>query len=562
MSFGSISIRARLISAFSMFLLALAGICTFSVNRIAVVNEFSTEMAHNWMPSIHAIGALNKEFSDLGAITMKHVLSTSDADMARVEKELSDTVARIEEERSKYEKLISSSQERALYDTFSEQFLEFIKAKDTALGLSRRNDNEQARDYINAKVVPLLDAVDETLGKLVAMNLRGGENASLKGDEVYSQTMSRILVSAAIIMLAGISGAVLIVRSISRGISSVVAPMQQLAGGNLDVTIPSRGEKTEIGTIADAVQVFKLALIERRQLEEEAKTKEAEASAERRRMRNELADTFQSAVGGLVQSLSAAATEMEASAQSMTSIADQTSRQSVTVASAAEQTSSNVQTVAAATEELSISIREIASQVAHSSRISGQAVQDAQRANDTVQTLASAADQIGNVVSLIHSIAGQTNLLALNATIEAARAGDAGKGFAVVATEVKELASQTAKATEDISHQIGSVQQATERAVQAIHSVVQTIGEMSQISVAIAAAMDEQGAATSEIARNVQEAARGTEQVTGSIGTVQQGAAETGVAATQVMGSAQELARSSSILSHEVSNFLSGIRAA
>jgi methyl-accepting chemotaxis protein len=218
--------------------------------------------------------------------------------------------------------------------------------------------------------------------------------------------------------------------------------------------------------------------------------------------------------------------------------------------------------VAAATEELSISIREIAGQVTQSSQIAERAVQGAQRTNGTVQELAAMADKIGNVVQLISTIAGQTNLLALNATIEAARAGEAGKGFAVVASEVKDLATQTARATEEISTQIGSVQQATQQTVQAIQEIARTITEMSQISVSIAAAMEEQGAATAEIARNVQEAARGTEAVTGTIVDVQHGAGETGAAASQVLGAAQELARHSNDLSHEVNTFLSGVKAA
>ncbi|HZH50239.1 MAG TPA: cache domain-containing protein [Microvirga sp.] len=350
-------------------------------------------------------------------------------------------------------------------------------------------------------------------------------------------------------------------RSISRPIGRLVENMSSLTRGDLDASIEGAERKDEIGTMARAVQVFKDALIAKRTADEQAAL-ELDAKMRRAQALDHLTKQFEANVSAMTQSLSAAAAEMEATAQSMTAIADQTTDQTVSVASAVQQTSANVQTVAAATEELSISIREIASQVAESSRIAGQAVEDAKRTDLTVQTLASTAEKIGNVIQLINNIASQTNLLALNATIEAARAGEAGKGFAVVAAEVKELASQTSKATEEISAQIAAIQQATGDSVGAIQGIVRTIGQMSQISTAIAAAMEEQGAATAEISRNVQEAAHGTDLVSGNIADVRQGAGETGAAAAQVLAAAQELAHHSASLGSEVDRFLSGVKAA
>ena len=368
-----------------------------------------------------------------------------------------------------------------------------------------------------------------------------------------------IFVAAAAVALIGI--AFVLGRSISNPIQKLVASMRALAGGNLDVPVEGTSRRDEIGVMAGAVQVFKQALIDKKRADEEAAL-EADAKARRAQRLDELAKRFEMNVSSLTQGLSSAATEMEATAQSMAATAEQTNHQSTTVASAAERTAANVQTVAAATEELSISTREIADRVAHSAQIAKVAVDGAKRTDSTVQALVATAERIGNVVQLINTIAGQTNLLALNATIEAARAGEAGRGFAVVASEVKELAGQTTKATEEISVQIAEIQQATQEAAEAIQGIGRTIDEMSSVSTAIAAAVEQQGAATNEIARNVQEAARGTEAVSGNIVEVKQGAGQTGAAASQVLGAAQELARHSNDLGREVEAFLTSVKAA
>jgi methyl-accepting chemotaxis protein len=362
-------------------------------------------------------------------------------------------------------------------------------------------------------------------------------------------------------IVVGVGAAILLVRDVSAGITSIVLPMQALGTGDLTANVPHQGEKTEIGTMADSLQVFKQALIDKRAADEAAAA-DAEAKIERGRRVDSITRNFESMIGEIVETVSSASTELEASAGTLTATAERSQELTTTVAAASEEASANVQSVASATEEMASSVNEISRQVQESAAIAGQAVDQARKTNDRVGELASAASRIGDVVELINNIAGQTNLLALNATIEAARAGEAGRGFAVVASEVKALAEQTAKATGEISTQISGIQAATQESVGAIKEIGDTIGRMSEIASTIASAVEEQGAATQEISRNVQQAAQGTMQVSSNIVDVQRGATETGSASTQVLAAAQSLSSDSTRLKDEVSKFLNAVRAA
>jgi methyl-accepting chemotaxis protein len=374
------------------------------------------------------------------------------------------------------------------------------------------------------------------------------------------RTWMLIAFALSVVVVCGLS--FLIGRSISNALASMVSAMTGLAGGEFKIAIPGLGRKDEIGEMAGAVEVFKNNMIEAERLRAEQLEVEQRQAEQRKADMRELANAFEGAVGEIVETVSTAATELEASANTLTKAAERSQSMATTVAAASEEASTNVQSVSAASEELTTSVNEISRQVQESSRVASEAVEQAQKTNSRVSELSKAASRIGDVVELINTIAGQTNLLALNATIEAARAGEAGRGFAVVASEVKALAEQTAKATGEISQQISGIQAATQDSVAAIKEIGDTIGRMSEISSTIAAAVEEQGAATQEISRNIQHAAAGTQQVSSNITDVQQGATETGSASAQVHSAAKSLSSESNRLKLEVGKFLNSVRVA
>jgi methyl-accepting chemotaxis protein len=399
----------------------------------------------------------------------------------------------------------------------------------------------------------------------------GAAEASLKKDfagtksstdETITSTITLQEVIAALALLLGAGIAYLVGGSIVRPVAGMTTAMDKLAAGDVNAEIPSRDRSDEIGAMAKAVDVFKQNAIERIRLETEQKEMEGRSAAQRKADMHKLANEFQSAVGNIVDTVSSASTELEAAASTLTKTAETTQQLSTTVAAASEEASTNVNSVASASEELTASVNEIARQVKESSKIAIEAVQQAQKTDTRIAELSQAAGRIGDVVKLITSVAEQTNLLALNATIEAARAGEAGRGFAVVAQEVKALAAQTAKATDEIGTQIAGMQTATQDAVAAIKEIGATISRISEIAGAIAAAVEQQGAATQEISRNVQQAAQGTTQVASNITDVSRGAGETGSASAQVLASAQSLSKESNHLKVEVERFLTTVRAA
>lgn len=449
-------------------------------------------------------------------------------------------------------------------------------------------------DTVNAKLKEILDLLADyktALTKLISiakeiealeaqMNRSaaaiGQSAAAMKADllaeqqRLEQQSDATVRRTERLVALLGVGGlllgvvlAFLLGRGMSKPMTEMCSAMRRLASGDFNVVLPGLGRRDEIGDMAAAVEGFKIEAVRKAELDAQAQESQNRAAAAARRAELiRFADEFETAVGAIVGHVSASASELEAAAGTLTRTVETTQNLSGRVAGVSSSASSDMQSVASATEQLSVSVGEINRQVEQSSRIAEGAVTQARQTDERIGKLSQAAEQIGEVVKLITAIAEQTNLLALNATIEAARAGEAGRGFAVVASEVKSLASQTGKATEEISLQVAEMQNATALSVTAIKQIDDTIGQISAIAATISAAVTQQGAATRSIAQSVQSVAHGTTEVATDIGAVNRGAAETGAASAQVLQSARSLSAESTRLRAELDRFMANIRAA
>jgi methyl-accepting chemotaxis protein len=555
-----LSISAKLFAIVSFLFIVIAVIGGFAFLQMRSINVAAQDIQAQWLPSVRWISEMRVQSSRFRAV-LRDYLILPDAERADIAKNLAARKADFEKAAKAYQPLISSPAERDLAGQLEKQWQGFIAASVDVQSLAAKGDVAEAKDINAGKVVPIGRIMDQTLAKLVELNDKGAEAAGQSAEATYLTAIRLMagILGAAIVL--GLGAAIYMVRDIHRGIGSILKPMGQLTDGELSVEIPHRGENTEIGRIASALQVFKEALVAKKASDDVVNADRVVSAARAQRI-NAATGDFEAMIGEMVDSLASASTELEVSASTLSANADRAQELTTMVAAASEEASTNVQAVASATEELSSSVNEIGRQVQESARMANDAVDQARNTNDRVGELSRAAARIGDVVELINTIAGQTNLLALNATIEAARAGEAGRGFAVVASEVKALAEQTAKATGDIGQQINDIQAATQESVGAIKEISITIEKLSEISSTIAAAVEQQGAATQEISRNVQQAALGTQQVSSHITDVERGASETGSASSPVHSAARSLAGESDRLKNQVEQFLSTVRAA
>ena len=556
---ANIKIGGRLLAGFSLVLLFTLAIGIFADISGDAQIEATVKLYRHPFTVTNALQEINTNIIGMHR-------SMKDIALAKTPDDIDRAVADVEAREKKVYEKFDLIRERFLGDksdveNAAKTFAAWKPIREDVIRLFREGRRDEAAAITKTTGANQVAELSKQLQKIIDFAFKKAESF-MNGVQANNDRMD--LISRTLLITAlglGALTAWLITRSITRPVNAMTAIMGELSRNNLAVEVPYADRHDEIGTMAGAVAHFKSELQRIKALEAAQEEQKKQAEADRLAAMRKMADTFEESVGKVIETVTSAATELQAASGQMAGTATETSAQATTVASSAQQASGNVETVAAATEELASSIKEIAHQVERSQAVAIRAGDEAGQTTAQIRALSDNANKIGEIVNLINDIASQTNLLALNATIEAARAGDAGKGFAVVANEVKHLATQTGKATEEIAAQIRAVQDGTANAVHAIDSISKVIGEMGEISAAVAAAVEQQSGATSEIARNVEQAAAGTGEVSANIVSVEQAARETGSAAEQIQSSSSDLAKQAEFLRHEVGQFLAQVRA-
>ncbi len=561
MRFSALPVSVKIAVSFVVLLLALTALGGFSIFELSRLNASTVSLSGDALPSIRALGRINAAMAARRISEYDLAVSNMEGDRSTRVNELSVRTAMVAKSMTDYAPLIVDSQEKAVFDTLKAAWARYLAISGQVSIFARQGEADLALALMQSDGRKALVEAQTALEKLIAFNADEAERVTLESVHVHHLARISILICIAVVAVLTLWLGWVMRQTIARPIIAMTDAMRRLAGHDVAVAIPAVGRPDEIGAMAQAVQVFKDTMIAGDQLAAQ-QAQEHEARDRRARVLHDLTSGFDRTVSQALGAVADAVGQMGETADGMSAIAQQTNQQASSVAAATGQASANVQTVAAAADELSTSILEIGRQVSQASDVAQAAQDQARQTSATVQALAQSSLRIGEVVTLIGDIASQTNLLALNATIEAARAGEAGKGFAVVAGEVKNLATQTSRATEEIGAQISEVQTTTRLAVDAIAAIGASIHDINQISAAIAAAVEQQSAATAEIARNVQQAAAGTQDVATTIGQVNQSAAETGTAAATVLRAVHDLTSQSGRLQQAVSGFLDGVRAA
>ena len=561
---NNISLIVKIALPFALTLMIGAGLITYARSVMHGLADQAAGIADVQAARLDALMHLRGGITEAAVMDRNMLLESDPQTKVRFRMLQQAGMAEAREASDRLIALAGTPERRAFNESFRRDVDGYFATLDRVNEIGMRGQRDEAFRIARDEGIParlkltewMKDRATAQAGELAAAKARAAEEAAQGTHTLIGFAVTGLV---AALVLAGL----IVVVSITRPLGSLVGVLQRMAKGEIEAEIGEAARGDEIGAVGRAVEGIK-AMVARKAAEEAEVKRRADeaAAAERRRTMIELADGFEAAVGGIVGLVASSATELQATAQQLTSTATETASQSTTVAAAAEEAACNVGTVAAAAEELGSSVQEISRQVQGSTGLAQAAVGEADQTAQLVQALRATSARIGDMVGLISTIASQTNLLALNATIEAARAGEAGRGFAVVAAEVKELANQTARATEEIGGQIAEIQGVTDRAVSAIGTITTRIREINTVATGIAAAVEQQGAATQEIVRNVAQASSGTSEVTSNIAGVAQASEETGAAASQVLASASELSRQSEHLSAEVQRFLATVRAA